>query len=137
MLLIERSKKFRIGYHSGYEFNDVNRHKVYIIYFMFWCFVFMNKDSDITNTFNAAYTTKDLSWVDAVKEEKQKWKDYYEKYWYKDNLEYDKHLRKLIDDRDKEIQMYKDSYHNVLNLARGLRTLQRDGIEVLESLEKK
>ena len=137
MLLIERSKKFRFNYYSGHEFNDVNRHKIYIVYFMFWCFVFMNKDSDITNTFNAAYTTKDLSWVDAVKEEKQKWKDYYEKYWYKEELEYTERLRKMIKDRDKEIQLYKDSYHNVLNLARGLRTLQRDGIELLESLEKK
>ena len=137
MLLIERSKKFRFNYYSGHEFNDVSRHKVYIIYFMFWCFVFMNKDSDISNTFNAAHTTKDLSWVDAVKEEKQKWKDYYEEYWYKDNLEYTDHLRKLIRERDAEIKLYKDSYHNVLNLARGLRALQRDGIEVLESLEKK
>ena len=137
MLLIEKSDKFRFKYYSGYEFNDVNRHKIYIVYFMFWCFVFMNKDSDITNIFNAAYTIKDLSWVDAVKEEKQKWKDYYEDYWYKDNIEYTEHLGKLIEDRDKEIQLYKDSYHNVLNIARGLRTLQRDGIEVLESLEKK
>ena len=137
MLLIEKSDKFRFKYYSGYEFNDVNRHKIYIVYFMFWCFVFMNKDSDITNIFNAAYTTKDLSWVDAVKEEKQKWKDYYEEYWYQDNIEYTEHLSRLIDDRDKEIQLYKDSYHNVLNLARGLRTLQRDGIELLESLEKK
>lgn len=137
MLLIEKSEKFRFKYYSGYEFNDANRHKIYIVYFMFWCFVFMNKDSDITNIFNAAYTTKDLSWVDAVKEEKQKWKDYYEEYWYQDNIEYIEHLSKLIDDRDKEIQMYKDSYHNVLNIARGLRALQRDGIELLESLEKK
>lgn len=137
MLLIERSKKCRLGYHSGYEFNDVNRHKVFIIYFMFWCFVFMNKDSDITNTFNAAYTTKDLSWVDAVKDEKQKWKDHYEKYWYDAYMDDFTHFKGLIEDRDKEIQMYKDSYHNVLNLARGLRTLQRDGIELLESLENK
>ena len=137
MLLIERSKKFRFNCYSGYEFNDVGRHKIYIVYFMFWCFVFMNKDSDITNTFNAAYTTRDLSWVDAIKEEKQRWKDYYEEYWYQDNIEYTERLLKLIEDRDKEIQLYKDSYHNVLNLARGLRTLQRDGIEVLESLEKK
>lgn len=137
MLLIERSKKFRFNYHSGYEFNDVNRHKVYIIYLMFWCFVFMNKDSDISNTFNAAHTTKDLSWVDAVKEEKQKWKDYYEKYWYDTYMDDFTHFKGLIEDRDKKIQMYKDSYHNVLNLARGLRALQRDGIEVLESLEKK
>lgn len=137
MLLIEKSKKFKFKYYSGYEFNDVNRHKIYIVYFMFWCFVFMNKDSDISNTFNAAYTTKDLSWVNAVRDEKQKWKDYYEKYWYQDNIEYTEHLKELIEDRDKEIQLYKDSYHNVLNIARGLRTLQRDGIELLESLEKK
>jgi predicted methyltransferase len=97
----------------------------------------MNKDSDISNTFHAAHTIKDLSWVDEVKKEKEKWKDYYDEYWYKDNLEYTEHLKKLIEDRDNEIKMYKDSYHNVLNLARGLRTLQRDGIEVLESLEKK
>lgn len=137
MLLIERSKKFRFYYYYGYEFNDVNRHKVYIVYFMFWSFVFMNKDSDISNTFNAAYTTKDLSWVDDVKEEKQKWKDYYEKYWYDTYMDDFTHFKGLIEDRDKEIQLYKDSYHNVLNLARGLRKLQRDGVEVLESLEKK
>ena len=137
MLLIERSKKFRFYYYYGYEFNDVNRHKVYIVYFMFWNFVFMNKDSDISNTFNAAYTTKDLSWVDDVKEEKRKWKDYYEKYWYDTYMDDFTHFKGLIEDRDKEIQLYKDSYHNVLNLARGLRKLQRDSVEVLESLEKK
>lgn len=137
MLLIERSNKFRFNYYSGHEFNDVNRHKVYIIYFMWWCFVFMNKDSDISNTFHDAHTTKDLSWVDEVKKEKEKWKDYYEEYWYKTYMDDFTYFKGLIEDRDNEIKMYKDSYHNVLNLARGLRALQRDGIEVLESLEKK
>lgn len=137
MLLIETSKKIRFDYCSGYEFHDPTRNKVYVVRFLFFTFVLMCSESDISNTFRSAHTVDDLSWVEAVKEEKQKWKDYYEKYWYQNNIEYIEHLRKLIDDRDKEIKLYKDSYHNVLNLARGLRTLQRDGIEILESLEKK
>lgn len=137
MLIIETSKNIRFGYHSGYEFNDPTRNKIYIIRFLFFTFLLMSSNSDISKTFHSAHTVDDLSWVEAVQKEKEKWDNYYHEYWRDEYFEMNERLKTLAKHHENEVKKYKNAYHDVLNLARGLRTLERNGIDVLEKLENK
>lgn len=133
MLLIEKTK-FGFSFYRGHEFNDVSRHKIWVLRFLWFSLIHIHPSSDISNTFNASHMTNDLSWVNAVKEDKQRWKDHYEKYWYDQYMSDFEYFKGIIDDRDKKLQQYKEVTGDLKNLARVVRKIKLFDMKKLDDL---
>jgi len=136
MILIEFSKKPRLYFAKGREFNDPTRFNIYIMFFLFINIVIINKKSDLTNVFNRSYTTDDLSWVEAIKIEKKKLDQHYDKYWYEYYLKDLKRIGDLVEEKDKQLRKYKEATTDFKNLAYAVRRINNIDFDKIENLDK-
>ena len=133
MVLIEKCK-FGYSFYRGKEFNDSSRSEILVIKFLFWSLIFFSKQSDITKIFNRSVSTTDKSWCDEIKSEKKRLDEYYEKYWYdKYNDDFERYS-KLIKDRDEQLEQYKETTHDLKNLARAVRKVKLFDMSKLDGL---